>query len=356
MDIQFPELNNIKDNIDFFQKLRNQLNNTESSDTEESVAQEGVDEEYCSICEEYNMVQIDGYYTCNKCGNQDASVIDNGQEWRYYGQFDNKSSDPARCGIPTNDLVPNSCIGSVISSNWNESWGMKRIRKIQSWNSISYRDTTLMNSFNNITNVASSSGIPNCIIEESKVLYKTVTDIKSYKKAKKEAMQAACVQWACKMKGFPRDSSEMAIMFGIEKKDMRKAAKQFEEIWNTLKIQQMEKSDIQQEDISNFKPSTSTDYLHRSCSKLNVSDDIYQICKEVSEYIESEDHLTKHIPLSRTAGCIYFTYQMLNIDIDKNSITNVCNVSEVTINKCYQKLLKINAEIIENTSLSNYIN
>ena len=44
-------------------------------------------------------------------------------------------------------------------------------------------------------------------------------------------MQAACVQWACKMKGYPRDSSEMAKMFGIDKKDMRKAAKQFEEIW-----------------------------------------------------------------------------------------------------------------------------
>ena len=72
-------------------------------------------------------------------------------------------------------------------------------------------------------------------------------------------------------------------------------------------------------------------------------------------YIEETDYLIKHIPLSRTAGCIYFTCQSLNIEIDKQDINNICNVSEVTINKCYNKLLKIKNDIVENTLLKKYI-
>ena len=37
--------------------------------------------------------------------------------------------------------------------------------------------------------------------------------MKSYRKAKKAAMQAASIQWACKIKGYPRNSNEMSKMF-----------------------------------------------------------------------------------------------------------------------------------------------
>ena len=68
----------------------------------------------------------------------------------------------------------------------------------------------------------------------------------------------------------------------------------------------------------------------------------------------SLNYLIKHIPLSRTAGCIFFTCEFLNISINKSDITKVCSISDVTVNKCYQKLLKIKDEIIENTELTNY--
>ena len=76
---------------------------------------------------------------------------------------------------------------------------------------------------------------------------------------------------------------------------------------------------------------------------------------QICEYIEREDYLIKHIPLSRTAGCIYFTCCCLNIDINKSEINSICNVSEVTINKCYHKLMKIKDNLINNTDLKLYI-
>ena len=37
----------------------------------------------------------------------------------------------------------------------------------------------------------------------------------------------------------------------------------------------------------------------------------------------------------------------MNVKISKSDIANVCEVSEVTINKCFQKLLKIKDKLLD---------
>lgn len=359
-------MNNLLNNINVSDDFTNSIDNLKileefSKSKKKKINYEIEDrDEYCKECNSLDIIQNDGHYICRNCGTNFSCVIDDAQEWRYYGQYDNKSSDPARCDMPTNELIPNACIGTLIRNNGYESYNIRRIRKIHTWNSVSYKDSTLMTSFNNITTIGNNNQINNCIIEEAKHMFKQVYDIKTYRKAKKREMEAAALQWACKLKGFPRDSSEMAGMFGINKKEMRKGAKQFEEIWNSIQQRKnKENNTVEDSNITNMssnyiKTSDSIAYLHRCCSKLNLSDDIFNICKNVCEYVEKEDILIKHIPLSRTAGIIYFTCNCLNITVDKHSITSICNISEVTINKCHQKLQKNSELIIKNTLLKNY--
>ena len=45
---------------------------------------------------------------CHKCGNIKDVTLDYNAEWRYYGNEDSKMSDPTRCGLPTNELLPES--------------------------------------------------------------------------------------------------------------------------------------------------------------------------------------------------------------------------------------------------------
>lgn len=355
-------------------KILNELKKETESDIiqenlDESETIQGNEDEKCKDCDSTDIIQKDGRFICRNCGNIFSCIIDDAQEWRYYGQYDNKSSDPARCDMPTNELIPNACMGTLIGTSNRESYDIRRIRKIHTWNSISYKDSTLLKSFNTIATVGNNNDITNCIIEEAKHMFKQVYDIKTYRKAKKKEMEAAALQWACKLKGVPRDSTEIANMFGITKKEMRKGAKQFEEIWTSIQQRKNKDNDDIQADTSDsefnidndevdniLKTSDSLAYLHRCCSRLNFSNDIFNICKNVCEYIEKEDILIKHIPLSRTAGIIFFTCNCLNITVDKQLITNICNISEVTINKCHQKLLKISPQIIENTKLKDYIN
>ena len=60
------------------------------------------------------------------------------------------------------------------------------------------------------------------------------------------------------------------------------------------------------------------------------------------------------IPLSRTAGCIYFTCDVLKIAINKTDITIKCSISEVTINKCYKKLESVQDKLIPKAILDKY--
>jgi len=302
----------------------------------------------CLECNSKNIIENYGYYVCKDCGVRYNNIIDSSQEWRYYGANDNKSGDPSRCGMPSNDLMPNNSMGSIICSNSKESVQLRKVRQIHSWNSTGYMDSTFNKNSKDMEIVAKNNGINNCIIEEAKHMYKKIAYHKYKKKAKKESIQAACIQCACKINNVPRDSIEMASMFNIKIKDMRKGSKQFGEIWSII-------NEENNDAIStNMVPCNSTKFLQRRCRDLKLSDEITKLCAEVCNYIEQEDYLIKHIPLSRTAGCIYFTCDVLKIAINKNDITSKCSISEVTINKCYKKLLNIKDDIIKNTSLINY--
>lgn len=304
-----------------------------------------IDNDICNKCKSSNVCSNDGYITCKDCGCRNSIIVDFQQEWRYYGADDSKNSDPARCGMPTNELLPNSSIGSVIYNQNYNSFNNQRIIKIHSWNTTNYEDTSLLNSFTNMQIIASNAGINQCIIQEAKYMFKEVFTYKEIKRFKKRTIEAASIQWACKMKGFPRDSAEMAVIWGISIKEMRKGIKNFEELWNAILLTKNNNSD-EDHTTDIFKPSDSLDYLHRICSKLSLPNNIYVICVKICNYIEEINYLIKHIPLSRTSGCLYYTCSIMNIKLTKKDIANVCEVSEVTINKCFQKLLKINDTLI----------
>lgn len=302
----------------------------------------------CSDCCSNNLVEQYGKYICRNCGLANGKVIDFKQEWRYYGSEDNKSNDPSRCGIPTNELLPNSSIGSVIGFGNKESNMMRRIRNMQYWNTIPYRETSLLESFTNISVLSQNAGISSCIIDDAKYMYKKVSELKSSRRTKKEAMKAASIFLACKHKGVPRTAKEIAKIFNIDNiKVMNKTIKSFEEIWNSVKdIDDKNKRD-DTEVVNTPARYESLQYLHRYCSNLEINDMVYDMCYTLISYIEEKKILDTHNPLSRIAATLYYIIDKYKINIDKDKIISTCDVSDVTINKCCNKLVKYENEINE---------
>ena len=125
---------------------------------------------------------------------------------------------------------------------------------------------------------------------------------------------------SCKSNNVPRSAKEVAKMFNLNISIMTKGCKKFNEIMNI-----------------NYESSTPEDFIKRFCTKLNRSD-IVDICVHVIKKADEYSIVAENAPPSIAAGVIYLVSNIGKHNITKKQISKVCDISEVTINKCYKKL------------------
>ena len=310
-------------------------NDLECVDNSSEASSEDMEMDLCIHCKSEELQLDNGHIICKTCGTINNTSIDCNAEWRYYGNDDSKFSDPTRCGLPTNSLLPQSSIGSTISFKHNESYDMRKIRNYHMWNAMPYKERALHNVFESIQIRAINSGIPNCIIEEAKILYKKISEKKISRGNNRRGIIASCIYKACSIQGSPRSSQEIADIFKISTKSMTRGCKNFDNIMNYNKHKTLDANS-----------SNSVDFIRRFCSHLNLSESIYQVCKHVCEKAEEHNLVSKCIPPSIAAGSIYLVCSLFNINITKRDISDKCKISEVTISKCYKELLKYHKHLL----------
>ena len=299
------------------------------SNSKETTKKQHINTELCSNCNESTIINNNGQIICKHCGDINYEIIDSNPEWRYYGNDDSKYSDPTRVGLPTNALLPESSLGSTIGFRYGESYEMKKIRNYHLWNAMPYKERSLYNVFDSIHVRAINNGIPVCIIEEAKNLYKQISDVRIHRGSNRNGIIASCIYKACRLQGSPRSAKEIADIFKLNISHMTKGCKKFDEIihMNVCKNSNMTNN-----------PTKSSDFVQRFCSKLNIGNNICQICIYVCEKAEEYNLVSKCIPPSIAAGSIFLVCSLLKINITKKEISQTCQISEVTISKCYKNL------------------
>lgn len=270
----------------------------------------------------------EGIITCAKCGNTISNII-SGPEWRYYGSSDTKSSDPTRCGMPVNSLLPTSSVGTSISYRGNNV-NMHKLRKYQQWNGMPYKERSLLKVFEEIRTLCKLSDLPIIISDEANSLYKIIASTKISRGSNRRGIIAACVYFSCKINKVPRSTNEIADTFNLTIPVMTKGCKKFQE------IMQMNKVDINRIHITDTI--TIDDFIVRFCSKLGLQDDDIIHIKKISKMAQLYNLVNENTPPSMASGCIYLYIKQLELDISKKLIAETCKISEVTINKCYKKL------------------
>ena len=316
-------LSNFNDSL--FNAL-DEFKQTDKDDLEEK------EEDFCINCEKNTVQNLKGELICSNCGYFSGINIDNGAEWRYYGTEDSKSSDPNRCGMPTNSLLPEFSLGSIIPFSRSESSNMKRIRNYALWNNGCYKERALYNVFSDMEIRAKNAGIPMCIIEVAKQMYKKVSETKISRGENRKGIIASCIFIACKkFDKCARSNKEIAEIFKIEPTNMTKGFKKFNEIM--LILEKANKGD------TDYNISESLDFINRFCSNLGLESDTNELCKYVCRKIEEYDLVSENTPTSKAAGTIYLVSYIFNLNISKSDISHTCLTSEVTISKCFAKLI-----------------
>jgi transcription initiation factor TFIIIB Brf1 subunit/transcription initiation factor TFIIB len=80
------------------------------------------------------------------------------------------------------------------------------------------------------------------------------------------------------------------------------------------------------------------DFIDRFCSKLKLTIEDINHIKSISHLSQLYNLVNENTPPSMAAGCIYLYIKEFELDIHKKVISDICKISEVTINKCYKKL------------------
>ena len=125
------------------------------------------------------------------------------------------------------------------------------------------------------------------------------------------------------MNKIPRSHKEIARMFRIDPITLTKGNSRFQNLLNI-----------------NVDTSNSDDYIARFASNLNMNYNDIQECKKFAKQLDELEIVSENAPTSVAAGAIYFYCVAKKIEITKKYIAEVCEVSEVTITKCYKRLCK----------------
>jgi transcription initiation factor TFIIB len=298
----------------------------------------------CAHCGSGVVIVLDGLFVCRQCHSVDERVVDYSAEWKVFNVDDSRgSSDMTRCCPPQSELLPtlgsNICKYSpyVYRSKFSASYGASErksttsnIHLYHAWNSMTYRERTLCSIFEQLNIITVTNGIPQCILEEAKSLYKKISDKRISRGENRKALIACSLYMACKSSSVPRSVKEIAKMFELSASAVTKGCRILQEV-----------VDI------DFNFSQPRDFVKRFCSRLNFNPMEIDIAIAIVEKVMSMGIVHEYTAPSVVAACIFMTSNEIKSGLSKGDVSSCCFVSQVTITKCLKKIFAHHALIFD---------
>lgn len=298
--------------------------------------------DFCSVCKSNLGLNEDGFYVCTniQCGILYTDVLDLTAEWRYYGVDDNHNVNPTRCGMPINPLLKESSYGCEIICEGKTTYEMRKISRYARWHSMPYKEKAQYNEFQHISIMANISGIPKMIVDEACKYHKDISEKKTFRGLNRDGIIAASIYIACRIEKYPRTAKEIAKIFNLDTTSATKGCKNAMAIINELEHDKHEDDKLQ---YAQYNPLS---FIERYCSKLNINKEFTKLSQFIAIQIEKKNMMPENTPPAVAAGIIYFISQEFTIGLTKKDINSISEISEVTINKCYKKLVILKDSLI----------
>ncbi len=282
----------------------------------------------CNSCGEDD-IDSDGDNTiCLHCGNIITYHIDLSCERRYFTE-DMRHGDPTRCGLPTNHLMPESSLGSIILPRGRMNREMRKIKRYHHYNLIPYRERALFAVFDQLQTIATNNGIPSSIVDESKEIYAKASVRCTKRSANRRALIANCMFLAMKHHKMPMLPKELAKMFSLDEALMSEGRKNIQEVL-----------DITPESTK------FSDFMARFVAGLDtiipsrMRDEMTSVCNNICSTADELGIAPANTAQSLAASVLYLVCRHLGLVENPAFIAERCITSTVTINKCYRSLIQ----------------
>jgi len=295
----------------------------------------------CVGCDGKNLVQdySKGCVKCIDCGIcQTQQIFDENPEWSLYE--DGKGEGSVRCGPATNFFLPKSSLGTTISGK-----GYSVLKMLQTWNQMPYKERSLSDILQYLEQVCRKNNLPKSVIDNVKILYKQIHDLKYETEERKhknviirgdnrKGIYGACVYYGAQLQRYSRSVKEISLMLGTSIKVVTKGIRKFNDL--------MKKNSL----INTISTQSPNNHIERFCKKLRLKTDQIQEIIIISNNINKLYLASNHQPTSIAAGAILIYSNLYGVDIQKKVISEVFEISNVTIDKIYKKILPFRNVIV----------
>jgi transcription initiation factor TFIIB len=298
----------------------------------------------CTECRQPLTIMEDQFPTCTNpaCAVMYIDILDPSPEWRYFNQGDGKhGNDPTRCGNPINELLLESSMGCRILCDKGTSYQMKRIRKWSEWQATSHKEKSLYEEFQFISLMAQNACIPKIFIDHAMVIHKDMAGQRMFRGMNRDGLKAASIYISCRLNGCPRTAHEIAEIFKLDKHSATYGCSTAVNILNSME------RNLDPSLRTALMTTTASNFIERYCSHLDLPRDVSLLARFVTEQVERRGLVADNTPQALAAGITYFVAATIcKQDVSKTMVKRVCGVSEVTINKCYKKLVAMKEKIV----------
>jgi len=310
----------------------NEINDNEINDKNINLKKNIKKALFCENCNSDDIVEdtSHGIIFCRGCGQVLSNLLDLNAEWTQYN--DDNKKDMNRCSHPINQLLPQSSIATTIVGTCSS-----RIKTLHGWSAMPYKERSLNEVFKIITAKCHQGKILKCIEDDAKIMYKNISDCKHLHGKNKDksiiirgknrtSVIAGCILFACRKKNKTRSPKEIAELFSLKYTEITKGCKIFQRL---AKLKNMD---------LNLKFTKPENFITRFCEELKIKNEYAIQAIQISNNVQKLQIASVHTPLSLATGSIYLMIHLNKLDIQKKTIAEKFNVSQVTIAKAFKKL------------------
>ena len=296
----------------------------------------------CKSCKSDKLVvdNIKGYLVCQDCAVINQEFLDENPE--FTNDEENNGNGASRYGCPSNYFFPKSALGTKIATK-----GYNKVSALQRQGQMPYREKSLLEVLERIQSKCKKYSVSQSIIDSAKILYKKVSDSKHIRGKRKgknmimrcinrRSMIASCVFYACKLQKEPRSPKEIADIYDLEIKHVHRGCRKI-----------LDYIDLNST-FYQIRNSQAADFIERLAKKLDIDKKFIEISKDVCNNIHKLDIASTHEPPSVAAGCILLVANTYNLVISKKQISEIFDISDVTISKTYRKIYPYYKIILNN--------
>lgn len=297
----------------------------------------------CNDCKSNKViVDIKGASVCEDCGTVKGFALDKNPEWI---NCEDGGGENDRCGNATSYFFPQSSLGTNIKSHKYD-----KVKMVHDWSQMPYKERSLYEVFQYIDSKCDKKGVVKSIIDNAKILYKHISDIKCangksiiIRGLNRKSLISACVYNGAKNQGLPRTTKEIADIFDLTVKQVTKGNRKYDNLIDNYKY------------INENKSNLAINYIERFGIKLKIPTLVLDCAKQISINISKLDIASGHQPPSVASASLMIALKIANLDIDKKIISKLFGISDVTITKTYKKILEYEYIIINNKMTEDII-